>query len=565
MDALGSAEEFETGPGLLEAVWQYRLLVTVVTIIAAVLGYGAALLQPVQYESVARLLLADPRNAGVFLDTGRVTLDPARYVRNQAELVTSTPVAIRAAELLDGQVSAEEITAQVTAQPSIDLDLITIRALAPAAEDAARLADAVAEGYQQVTTEDVRRNAEQAVAELTDSTDQLQARIDATELSLSTAPDNTALQAERDGAIAQLIQLQARAEQIAVDAALYGSGVELFEEAEVPGAPAQPQPLRNAAVATVLGLLAASAFAWWRAEHTQSAERRQDAAAVLRAPLLGEVPEFGVVGVTGSLPTITSRNSAPAESYQFIVASLEFALAETGGSSILLTSASAGDGKTVTAINLAVAAAQDGRQVMLVDADERMRGLTRLTKASAGPGLTDLADAELPFEGCVSIVRLSERVRLPFISAGSKVADPAGFFRTPGFRKAVMRIKDRADFVVIDSPPLLAVADTSAIAAQFDGIVVVVTRGTPMRLLEDLRARLDFVGTPVLGYVFNRTDPRGSRYGYRYGYRYGAGYGYGYGYGAEPHEKVSLLRRMRRRTPAAGEPNTEQEAEQAAS
>jgi Mrp family chromosome partitioning ATPase len=82
-------------------------------------------------------------------------------------------------------------------------------------------------------------------------------------------------------------------------------------------------------------------------------------------------------------------------------------------------------------------------------------------------------------------------------------------------------VKARADLVVLDSPPILAVADTSAIAGQVDGIVVVVAKGTPLKTLEEVRERLEFVGTPVLGYVFNRADTRAGSYGYGYGYGYG--------------------------------------------
>ena len=80
-----------------------------------------------------------------------------------------------------------------------------------------------------------------------------------------------------------------------------------------------------------------------------------------------------------------------------------------------------------------------------------------------------------------------------------------------------------ADLVLYDTPPLLLASDTSAIAAHVDGIVVIVSRGTPVRQLEALRERLDHVGTPVIGYVFtkDRVDA-GYGYGYRYGYK---GYG----------------------------------------
>jgi Mrp family chromosome partitioning ATPase/capsular polysaccharide biosynthesis protein len=529
----GAEEEWSTGPGLLEAVWQYRWLVAGVTLAALLTGFAASFLQTTMYQGEARLLLADPRNVGVFRDTGRVTIDPSRYVRNQAQFVTSTPVAVRTSELLDGRLTVRQIDLRVTAQPSVDLDLITIRALDPTAEGAAELANAVAQAYQDQVAQEVARNAEAAIAELEQSTTELEARIRTAETGLRANSTNATLQAERDAAVSQLITIQGRADQIAVDAALYGSGVELFERAEVPERPAQPQPLRNAAVAAVLGLLAASAFSWWRAEHTQAADRRQDAAPVLGAPLLGEIPDFAAVGITDAVPAYSSPKSVAAEAYQFIVASLEYALERGGGSSVLLTSASPGDGKTTTALNLAVAAAKDGRKVLLVDGDERVRGLTRFSGVTPEPGLTDLGDESLPFDGCVAAWKIGPDFSLPFVPGGSEVADTAGYFRTPAFRTAMHRIKAQSDFVLVDSPPLLAVSDTSAVASQVDGIVIVVSKGTPLKLLEDVRQRLSFIGTPLLGYVFNRSAPRSGGYGYAY---YGNQYTYGY---TEPAAEAS--------------------------
>ncbi|MBA2528489.1 MAG: AAA family ATPase [Euzebyales bacterium] len=536
-----TVEEVGTGPGLLEAVWQYRWAAAIVTLVAGAVGFAASFLQPTEYEAQAQLLLADPRTSGVFQDTGQTFIDPTRYVRNQAEFATSTPVLDVARAIVGSDLPLDDLRERVTVQASSELDLLTIAALDPTAEGAAALTNAVGEAYQQVAAGRVKRNAQAAVAELEQSIRELQTRIQQIEQDMR-GGDDPALQAERDAAVAQLVSLESRARQLAVDASLYGSGVTLFERAQLPESPATPKPLRAALVAMVLGLMAASAWAWWRAEHTQSADDRQDAAPVLGAPLLGEVPNFGAVGVTGTMPAMTAPHSVAGEAYHFLVAALGFALERAGGSTVLITSGGPGAGKTVTAMNLAVAAVRDGRRTVLVDADERMRGLTRTSAIAAEPGLTDLADDAVPFAGCVGLVKVSDDIRLSFVPAGSRLSDPAGFFRTPEFRKALGRVQEQAELVIVDSPPLLSVADASAIASQVDGIVIVVTRGTPLRQLEEVRERLQFIGTPVLGYVFNRSDVGRGR----------AGYGYGYGYGPDaPPQNGSALPAARSRAKAA--------------
>lgn len=503
-------------PTLLDIVRQSWLLLLAAVLGAGTIGLALSPLQPVRYRSDARLLLADPRSESLFRDGTSAAGDRSRYVGNQAEFVASTPVLTRAVALV-GDGTVKGIRERLSVRPSADLDIITIQASDATAEGAAALANAVAAAYQELVLADVQANAERAAAQLERAQAGLRTRISELEATLAGQTGSEALQVERDAAVSQLVSLEGRARQISVDAALYGSGVQLFEAAEPPDRRTQPKPLRNAVLAGLLGLLGASALAWWRAEHARSIEGRQDAAAVLGAPLLGEVPDFSAVGVDGFAPALTAPTSPAGEAYQFLVAAIEFALEGTGGRTVAVTSARPGDGKTVTALNLAIAAARDGREVLVVDADVRRQGLTRLTDVAPAPGLTNLADEREPLQTCTAALALAAD-HLLVVPCGSPVPDAAGFFRTPGFRRALARVREHADLAILDAPPLLAVADTSAVASQADGIVIVVLQGTPRRLLEEVRERLDFVGTPVLGYVFNRAPLRGrDRYGYQYG------------------------------------------------
>jgi Mrp family chromosome partitioning ATPase len=105
-----------------------------------------------------------------------------------------------------------------------------------------------------------------------------------------------------------------------------------------------------------------------------------------------------------------------------------------------------------------------------------------------------------------------------FVPVGQRTIDPAGYFRTGEFHRSMSLIKDGTDVVIVDAPPILAVAETSAIAAHVDGIVLVVTRGTRLSRLEEVRQRLEFVGTPLIGYVFNRARSS-KRDAYTYSYK----------------------------------------------
>lgn len=498
----------------VEAAWRHRYAIAIVSLLAALTGYGLSLLQPVTYVATAQLALTDPRNAGVLRDATRAVTDPSRFIRNQARVATSTPVLIEAARTLGSGVSLEELRARVRAEAALDLDLVTITAQAGTAKAATDLANAVGEGYQRVVARNVRANADAAVAELAETKSQLESRIAASEEQLSEDPDSAAVQADRDAAVDQLAAIDARANQIAVDAALYGSGVDLFERAEPPREPAEPQPMRNAFVALLLGAASATAVSWYAGGKAKKVTRSHEPSAILGAPLLGEIPDLRTVGITDAVPVVSAPRSAAAEAFRLIAEAIDHALVDLGSKVILVGSALPGDGKTVTTFNLAAAIQLGGGMVTLVDADERMRGLSKLTALDEERGLGDVLRDGSDLQASIVDVRLTTLVSLRFLPAGRSSDDLEGVYRTSAFRQGLASLRESADWVILDSPPLLLVAGASAVAAQTDGIVLVVKNGTAIADLEDVRQRLNFVGAPLLGYVYNRAQPRRAGYGY---------------------------------------------------
>lgn len=504
-------------PGLLESLWRYRFPVVAFTLLGGIVGFLLAMQQAPVYQSTSQLILADPRNTGVFGEIRAVVQDSGRYIRNQAELIRSGAVYPTAAELIDNRYHPETIAGLVTVEGRNEVDVIMITAFDFTPEGAAELANAVAEAYREVVRQQVQRTASAAITELRETNNSLRADL----RSMDADVVGSAAEAERNAALGQIMENESRISQLTVDAALFDDGVEAFAPGREPLGPSQPRPRRNAAAGALLAFVVAAAYAWWRHGVTRTLERGSDPAAVLGAPLLGEIPEFSKVGVSDKIPTVSAPMSPAAEAYQFVVSALAFALDAVHGQSIVITSATPGEGKTLTSLNLAVAARKDGRSVILVDADWRMRGLTELSGVDAQAGLSNLRSDQVPFEWATSLLSLSEDVHLSLVTAGDDVDDPAGYFRTANFRRALARVKERGDLVVVDSPPILSVSETSAISSQVDGIVIVVSRGTPQRLLVEVRRRLEFVGTPVLGYIFNRSSPRSSAYGMAGDYGYG--------------------------------------------
>ncbi len=518
-----------TSPSLLGAMWRYRWAVLGITLGLALAGYGLTLLQTKEYRAESEVILADPTLVSDFRSGLSTLRDPARYVRNQIELMESSTVAARASELLEGRVGPETVLRSASARASTDRDLVTVQAVRPDPQEAADIANAVVAAYQDVVTREVQASAASVISELERSRTEIESRIAEIDTALQDDPDSAPLNAQREAAIAQLVDLETRIEQISVNSALYGSGAQFVEPADAPQSPTSPRPLRDAVLGGLLGLLLGAAFAWWRTSTMPVAADPLDPAAIIQAPLLGIVPVFDTSAVqhNGSKVLTAPRGSIAAEAYQFVLSGLGFALERIDGSTVVITSPGPGAGKTVTAANLGIAALADQRRPLLVDADERARGLTRLRpELLKAPGLTDLVqNPELDLSKCIEKVDLGNHVTIDLLPSGTEVEDTAGFFRRREFGQVMAKIRGHYDLTLVDTPPVLSVAETTDIVNDAEGVVIVVRQGTPLRVLEDTVERLSMTSSPILGYVFNFSTVHERRYKYGYG-----GYGqYGYG------------------------------------
>jgi protein-tyrosine kinase len=198
------------------------------------------------------------------------------------------------------------------------------------------------------------------------------------------------------------------------------------------------------------------------------------------------------------------------------------------GTLVAVCSPVSGDGKSVTAINLAGSLAQDREaRVLLIEVDLRRPAVTignHLTlRRSTGPGLVDaILDPSLALE---QIVQYVPRFNLAVLPAGRCSSSPYEALKSPRFSELLGQARSRFDYVILDAPPVVPVPDCRLIAASVDGfLMVVAARRTPRAALEEA---LGLIGPEkVLGLVFNRFDRTASQH---YGY-----YGYGYGHGSMP-------------------------------
>jgi capsular exopolysaccharide synthesis family protein len=220
-----------------------------------------------------------------------------------------------------------------------------------------------------------------------------------------------------------------------------------------------------------------------------------------------------------------------AEAYRVLRSNLAVSLSDLERPTVIVTSARAGEGKTATTVNLATSMAMAGRRVVLVDLDLRHADLHRWLGCHNEFGVSDaILDQRSPTE-CLQYVEVGEGPTggprgLYFLATGRSVADPAELLGTQRTSQLLHALVGEADVVLIDTPPVLLVADTLVIGRMVAGAVLVVEAGrTPAGLANQAKDSLIRNQTRLLGVVLNKFQAKDAP---------DFGYGYGYGYGYEP-------------------------------
>ncbi len=216
------------------------------------------------------------------------------------------------------------------------------------------------------------------------------------------------------------------------------------------------------------------------------------------------------------------------EAFRVLRSNLAVALSDLERPIVIITSASPGEGKTTTCVNLAQAMALAGQRTVLVDVDLRHPDAHRQLGARNEYGVSDVLLERRPLEDCLQFVQLgpgpSQTPRgLYFLATGEGVASPTELLATHRMARLLDSLAAQADIVLLDTPPVLPVADTLVIGRMVAGAVLVVeARRTPIDALRQAKDALTRNQTRLLGLVVNKLQQRdvGIRFGYGEGYGY---------------------------------------------
>ena len=342
--------------------------------------------------------------------------------------------------------------------------------------------------------------------------------------------------------------LLTKLKEAGISSALQSSNIRVVDPAMIPSYPSRPAKARNVALAFLVGLVGGVGLALLREYMDNTVKTPDDIETLARLPSLAVVPAFSdsnngdgtrgkfLSGVTGNghdkhveLVAQHLPKSQMSEAFRALRTALLLSQAGHPPQVILVTSALPREGKTTAAANLAVTLAQLGDRTLLIDADLRKPGIGRLLNLGSGK----FAGLSSYLAGVSSLDLVTvQHPAIPNLSAiptGPLPPNPADLLSSHKLADAIVELRSKFKFIVIDSPPVMAATDAVILSVQADGVLLVVRSGeTPKEAFTRTRDLLISVKCHLLGVVLNAVDS--SAPDYYYSYRY---YPYSYGYGPQ--------------------------------
>jgi capsular exopolysaccharide synthesis family protein len=278
------------------------------------------------------------------------------------------------------------------------------------------------------------------------------------------------------------------------------NALSLIEPAALPTIPIGPQKRVTVALASGIGLALATLAAYGMEALDDTLSSDDDINHFINAPILAHIGEMSQ-NRAGSIYVADHPLSMAAEAFRSLRTNIGFAGVDRPLKTLLITSATPGDGKTLVASNLAVMMAKGGKRVILLDADLRKPDIHKLFSLSNSKGLSDVFLGSLNVENAINAW---EEDNLGVITAGTPAPNPAELISSARMDNILASLQERADVVILDSAPFL-VADAWVLAAKVDAVLLVVRPGhTHRRAVRTMMEQINRSGARVVGVASNR-------------------------------------------------------------
>lgn len=356
-------------------------------------------------------------------------------------------------------------------------------------------------------------------------------------IEISVANDDPVLAADIANATAEsLTRVVDRIETPATEDATSAVKLTLVQQATVSAAPVSPNVPLNVALGLLIGLALGVGIAVLRQVLDTRIRNERDVALVTEAAIIGGIV-FDPKAESRPLIVQDDPRSPRAESFRTLRTNLQFLDVGHGGRSFVVTSSIQSEGKSTTTANLAIALADSGVRVLLVDADLRRPKVAKYMGLEGAIGLTDVLIGRVPLD---DVVQEWGRGRLSVLPAGTVPPNPSELLGSAAMGRLITELRSKYDVVLFDTPPLLPVTDAAILSRFVGGVILVVAAGRANRHhVGGAISALENVGSSVSGIVLTMLPTKGpDAYGY-------GRYGYGYEYGADAESETGKRKKVK--------------------
>jgi non-specific protein-tyrosine kinase len=479
-------------------------------LLAGAAGFVVSNLQEKVYESKSTLIVGQALSAAN-PDYSQL-LVAQNLAATYAAIAETRPILESVIDDLDLEMDPETLADRVEVETPNDSTLLIIAAQDSDAARAAAIANAMAEQLIADSPTIQGREAEfqlsidQDLRATQDLINATQARADALVALDERTPDQEAELQVLEGRLASLRSTFATL--LSFSSGSTTNLLTVVEPAVTSASPVLPRTILNTLLAAGLGLLIVLAVALVMEQLDDSLktpELVEQVAGVSTLASIGRIRSQRGRHEIYQLVALLYPRSSVTEAYRALRASIEFASVDVPLRTLLVTSAAPGEGKTVTASNLAVVFAQSGRTVLLVDADLRKPNVHTMFRLPNDQGLTTLLRD--PTVSLDSVAQQTEQEGLRVLTTGPLPPNPAELLGSKRMQAVLGFLKQSAGLIIVDSPPLQAVADAALLSSTLDGTLLVIDAArSRRRVVRVARETLTRAGANVLGAVLNRAS-----------------------------------------------------------
>ncbi|MEP7199570.1 MAG: polysaccharide biosynthesis tyrosine autokinase [Chloroflexota bacterium] len=501
-------------------------------VLGAVLGAGGAYissrLTTKVYSASTTLLVNEARSNAMSDYTGLLMSE--RLAKTYTELLKKDPVLEAVVKNLQLSISPDALGGSINVQSVRDTQLIQLTVESTDPQLAARIANEVPKVFIENNLElqtsrfaASRQNLSNELGNLDAEIKGVQAALDAAKN--SSVPGADAERVRLDSKLSELRRSYASVlqsyEQIRVVEAQTLTNVTVVNPAKVPSGPIRPNTTINTLLGLVVGLMLAVGLVFFIEYLDDTLKTADDIQQTLGLTTLGTVLRLPSQERGKLLLAAEQPKSSFAEALRALRTNIQYSSIDKPIKTVLVTSAGPSEGKSTLASNLAVVMAQAGLRTVLIDGDLRRPSVHKIFALNNQRGLTNALVQE-PFH-LDGDLRLAPTENLKVMTSGPMPPNPSELLGSHRMAALLETLKREADFIVLDSPPTLAVTDASVLASKVDGVILVIDSGSTRRgLALKAKEQLEQVGARILGVAVNKLSARsgGSNYYYYYNYYY---------------------------------------------